>query len=209
MTPDPRPPAHRGQSAAWDDGYRRGVIAERARHAALVEAARDHGICTCEPRPIGGGREYHYIGCDNDPVLRAALLDGWQERGNPATPAPLDEGGRGACHPCSRHDHLRCVLDRPCPCRDTVHDCGVVDCEPTGRRLFDLKDDADHDWLADYFAGYHGVPMLDVERLARALESAISGTQVTPLALRSEFGLPPIWEPLAAAIAAAYAEETK
>ena len=96
-----------------------------------------------------------------------------------ATPAPLDDGGRGACHPCSRHDHLRCVLDRPCPCRDTVHDCGVVDCEPTGRRLFDLKDDADHDWLADYFAGYHGVPMHLNDKKALVARCGVLQTKVT------------------------------
>lgn len=47
---------------------------------------------------------------------------------------------------------------------------------------------------------------LDVERLARALEAAMSGKHVTPIAIRAEFGLPPIWEPLAADIARAYAD---
>lgn len=47
---------------------------------------------------------------------------------------------------------------------------------------------------------------LDVDRLARALEAAMSGQHVVPPALRSEFGLPPIWEPLAASVARAYAD---
>jgi len=46
---------------------------------------------------------------------------------------------------------------------------------------------------------------LDVERLARALEAAMSGQHVIPPALRSEFGLPPIWEPLAERLAREYA----
>lgn len=43
----------------------------------LRAAARDHGLCSCGdfggPRPLGGGREYHYSGCDYDPALRAAI----------------------------------------------------------------------------------------------------------------------------------------
>ena len=67
-----------------------------------------------------------------------------------------------------------------------------------------------HDGLGLHNAATHHAPdpaPLDVERLARALEAAMSGQHVTPPALRSEFGLPPIWEPLAAAIAREYAKE--
>lgn len=47
----------------------------------LLEALEGHGVCSCAgivpdqggPRPIGGGRFYHYTGCDDDPILRAAI----------------------------------------------------------------------------------------------------------------------------------------
>ena len=58
------------------------------------------------------------------------------------------------------------------------------------------------DWEAAAEARAEG---LDVERLARALEAAMSGQHVIPPALRSEFGLPPIWEPLAERLAREYA----
>lgn len=43
----------------------------------LRKAALEHGLCSCAdfggPRPLGNGQEYHYVGCDYDPILRAAL----------------------------------------------------------------------------------------------------------------------------------------
>ena len=43
----------------------------------LREVAIEHGLCSCDvfggPRPLGNGRDYHYVGCDYDPALRAAL----------------------------------------------------------------------------------------------------------------------------------------
>lgn len=46
----------------------------------LAVAAMEHGWCSCAgitggegPRPIGGGRFYHYQGCDYDEELLAAL----------------------------------------------------------------------------------------------------------------------------------------
>lgn len=46
----------------------------------------------------------------------------------PRKPAPAQPAE--GCRACGRHDHLACNLDAPCDCRDTVHDCGVIDCQP-------------------------------------------------------------------------------
>lgn len=63
----------------------------------LREAARDHGLCSCAdfggPRPLGGGREYHYSGCDYDPALRAAL-----EEADRGYVAPIPESSTDPDH---------------------------------------------------------------------------------------------------------------
>ena len=62
----------------WQEGDR--LLARLTLAEAVVDAAQDHGICSCAamtngegPRPIGGGRFYHYQGCDDDVPLRSAL----------------------------------------------------------------------------------------------------------------------------------------
>jgi hypothetical protein len=76
---------------------------------ALLLAAADHGVCSCAamtggegPRPIGGGRFYHYTGCDDDPVLRKAI-DVVIALAQPVAPAerlrePRTEAGRALLH---------------------------------------------------------------------------------------------------------------
>ena len=48
-----------------------------SKSAKLLAAAREHGLCSCDPfggpRPLGNGQDYHYVGCDHDPELRAAI----------------------------------------------------------------------------------------------------------------------------------------
>ncbi len=57
------------------------VTAERERIAPLVEAARQHVACICKglvgegPRPLGGGRVYHYTGCCADSDIAEALAE--------------------------------------------------------------------------------------------------------------------------------------
>jgi hypothetical protein len=54
-----------------------GAVNDQSAPDALRAAAQEHGLCSCDvfggPRPLGNGQEYHYVGCDYDPALRAAL----------------------------------------------------------------------------------------------------------------------------------------
>jgi hypothetical protein len=70
----PDAPEPDGVACDWDEHGRCRCKAPTPPDA-LREAAKEHGLCSCEggPRPIGGGKDYHYIGCDYDPILRAAL----------------------------------------------------------------------------------------------------------------------------------------
>ena len=80
-----------------------------ARVAALervAAASADHGVCSCAamtdgegPRPIGGGRFYHYQGCDHDEELLAAraLLAGDKAE------APRLDPAKFVCPVCGEH----------------------------------------------------------------------------------------------------------